>query len=85
MVDTESITLIIGTIVDQERYFSHSWGSNYWGRSYLVPKPITCLIALTIPTLIVGGFIDTLIGVQPIFFIPFLQFDPHPAKVPFNF
>ena len=83
-VDADSLNFIISKLKFKERYFSHSWDENYWGRIYLGPKPIICLLILTVPSLIIGQFLETFVG----FFIPFLlpipQLDWHPASEPYD-
>jgi len=84
IVDVDSIVFIVGTIKDKERFFAHSWDENYWGRSYHRPKLIRSVITLFLPSAIIGGILDRLIGVFPIFFIPIPSFDWQPANEPYD-
>ena len=84
VVDVDSIVFLVGTLRDNERYFSHSWDENYWGRPYIGPKPILSVMTLFLPTAIIGGILDRLIGFFPVFFIPVPRFDWHPAQEPYD-
>lgn len=84
MVDVDSIVFIVGTIKEKERFFAHSWDENYWGRAYHRPKLIRSVITLFLPSAIIGGILDRLIGVFPIFFIPVPRFDWQPANEPYD-
>jgi parallel beta-helix repeat protein len=84
IVDVDSIVFIVGTLKDKERYFSHSWDENYWGRPYTGPKLILSIVTLAIPTIVIGGILDRFFGIFPVFFIPFPKFDWHPASEPYD-
>jgi parallel beta-helix repeat protein len=84
VVDVDSIIFIVGTLRDNERYFSHSWNENYWGGSYSRPKLILSIVTFAIPTLVIGGIVDRLFGFFPVFFIPLPRFDWRPAEEPYD-
>jgi parallel beta-helix repeat protein len=53
---------------------NNQWDRNYWGRSRLLPY------------IIFGGLVydATITGFNPFIFVPFYQFDWHPAKEPYD-
>jgi len=82
-VDIDLLNLVIGTFLHHERYISHSWDKNYWGRQYIGPKPIICALLLLLPTLLIGGIINLFTGYLLPIFLPIPQFDWQPAKQPY--
>ena len=83
-VDADSLNFIIGKLKFQERYFSHSWDENYWGRPYLGPKPIMCVLIFTFPSMFITPIIEAFLGFLFVFSLPIPQFDWHPTQEPYN-
>jgi parallel beta-helix repeat protein len=83
-VDADSLNFFISKIKTHERYFSHSWDENYWGRSHLFPKPIISVLILTIPSMIVTPIIESILGILFAFIVPIPQFDWNPVQEPYD-
>jgi parallel beta-helix repeat protein len=85
MVYSDLPNFILGKIFHHDKEFSHTWNGNYWGRSYLGPKPIVYRMLLLVPSIVTIFLTNFLSLKQPITVeLPIPYFDWHPAQEPYD-